>query len=104
MGHHQQPLIVALSAILTLGLAATASAQSTQDHPGQYTQADIEAGTRVYTAVRAVPWPERRSGVGIDLRRGSSAARPSDEDLARVITNGIPGTGMPPFTLQPRGD
>jgi putative heme-binding domain-containing protein len=38
---------------------------------------------------------------GIDLRLGRFRRVASDEDLARIITNGSPGTGMPPFPLQP---
>jgi putative heme-binding domain-containing protein len=37
----------------------------------------------------------------VDLRRGRFKRAASDEDLARVIGAGVPGTGMPPFALQP---
>src|SRR5215208_4074382 len=35
-------------AVLMLTLGARAGAQLAQDHPGQYSQADIDAGARVY--------------------------------------------------------
>ena len=102
LGHLQQPPIVALAAILTISLAATASAQSTQDHPGQYTQADIEAGTRVYNSqCSQCHGPNGDQVSGIDLRRAQFRGAATDEDLARVITKGSTQAGMPPVTLQP---
>ena len=38
---------------------------------------------------------------GIDLKLGRFRRSSSDEDLARVITSGVPGTGMPAFVLRP---
>jgi cytochrome c oxidase cbb3-type subunit III len=71
------------------------------DHPGQYTQAEIDTGARVYNAQCGVCHGMNGDQVsGIDLRRGQFRRASSDEDLARVITNGVPGTGMPPFALQ----
>jgi len=76
-------------------------AQPAQDHPGQYSQFAVDAGARVYGRQC-----EQCHGVagdmvaGIDLRLGRFRRVSSDEDLARVITEGVPGTGMPPFPLQ----
>jgi putative heme-binding domain-containing protein len=73
-----------------------------QDHPGQYSQAEIDAGARVYNAQCAqCHGPNGDMVSGIDLRRGQFRRSTSDEDLANVITSGVPGTGMPPFALQP---
>ena len=38
---------------------------------------------------------------GVDLRNQQFKRGLPDEDLGRTITNGIPGTGMPPNPLQP---
>jgi putative heme-binding domain-containing protein len=86
-------LLVALS-------AAQPAAQ--QDHPGQYTQTEIDAGARVYNSQCATchgPNGDRVSGV--DLRRGQFRRAVTDDDLARIVSNGIADAGMPPFRLQP---
>ena len=73
-----------------------------QDHPGQYGQAEIDAGSRVYGAQCAQCHGMNGDMVpGVDLRRGLFRRSSSDEDLARVITTGVPAAGMPPFALQP---
>ena len=72
-----------------------------QDH-GQYSRADIEAGQRLYGPQCQVCHNANGDGVpGVDLKLGRFRRSTSDEDLARVITSGIPGTGMPAFVLQP---
>jgi putative heme-binding domain-containing protein len=96
---------VALVAILLTApaLAARGGGQIlSQDHPGQYTQADIEAGARVYTGQCAQCHGQNGDMVpGVDLRRGLFRRSSTDDDLAAVITKGVPGAGMPPFALQP---
>jgi len=94
---------VALAAVLwMLILAGQAGAQLTQDHPGQYSQADIDIGARLYNAQCAqCHGPNGDQVSGVDLRRGQFRRANSDEDLAGIIANGIPGTGMPPVALQP---
>ena len=87
--------------VLVLGVRAAAQGAGTQDHPGQYTQADIDTGARVYNAQCGVCHGMNGDQVsGIDLRRGQFRRASSDEELARIIANGVPGTGMPPFALQ----
>jgi putative heme-binding domain-containing protein len=72
-----------------------------QDH-GQYSRADIEAGQRLYGPQCQVCHGANGDGVpGIDLKLGRFRRASSDEDLANVITSGVPGTGMPPFVLRP---
>jgi putative heme-binding domain-containing protein len=90
-----------LSAVTLLALAGTAGAQTvSQDHT--YTRADVEAGQRLYGPQCQVCHGATGDGVpGIDLRLGRFRRSSSDEDLARVITTGLPGTGMPAFRLQP---
>jgi cytochrome c oxidase cbb3-type subunit 3 len=76
----------------------TAFAQ--QDHT--YTRADVEAGQRLYGPQCQVCHGATGDGVpGVDLRLGRFRRASSDEDLARIITTGVPGTGMPAFKLQP---
>jgi putative heme-binding domain-containing protein len=83
-------------------LAALGRAPLAQDHPGQYSQEDIALGVRVYNAQCAQCHGANGDQVsGVDLRRGQFRRASSDEDLQRIITGGIPGTGMPPVALQP---
>lgn len=91
---------VALWAVVLV--AAGGARQLTQDHPGQYSQADIDVGLRLYNAQCAqCHGPNGDQVSGVDLRRGQFRRASSDEDLQRIIANGIPGTGMPPVALQP---
>ena len=72
-----------------------------QDHPGQYSQEDIAAGNRVYNVQCTLCHGRDGDQVsGIDLRRGVFRGASTDEDLARIITNGT-AAGMPPFRLPP---
>jgi putative heme-binding domain-containing protein len=77
-----------------------AARSAAQDH-GQYTQTEVEAGARVYSSQCSTchgPNGDRVSG--IDLRRGQFRRAVTDEDLARIVTNGLTAEGMPPFKLQ----
>jgi cytochrome c oxidase cbb3-type subunit III len=88
---------------LLVAMAVPAGAQQllNQDHPGQYSQEDIAAGNRVYNAQCTLCHGRDGDQVsGIDLRRGVFRGASTDEDLARVITNGT-AAGMPPFRLPP---
>jgi len=93
-------------ALLTTAVAVTINIEINaqvldQDH-GQYGRADIEAGQRLYGPQCQVCHGVNGDGVpGIDLKLGRFRRSSSDEDLARVITSGVPGTGMPPFVLRP---
>ena len=93
---------LALAAIFSLCTAATAAAQLTQDHPGQYSQTEIDAGARVYSSqCSQCHGPNGDQVTGIDLRRAQFRRAATDEDLATVITTGVVQSGMPPFALQP---
>ena len=88
---------------LSIAMAVPASAQQllNQDHPGQYSQEDIATGNRIYAAQCNLCHGRDGDQVsGVDLRRGVFRRSSTDEDLARVITNGT-AAGMPPFRLQP---
>jgi putative heme-binding domain-containing protein len=63
-----------------------------------YAPADIAYGASLYTAQCATcHGPNGDQVGGVDLRSGRFRIGSSDQDLTRVITNGIPGTGMPAF-------
>ena len=84
----------------SLAALTSGAAVAQQDHT--YTRADVEAGQRLYGPQCQVCHGATGDGVpGIDLRLGRFRRSSSDEDLARIITSGIPGTGMPGFKLQP---
>jgi len=88
--------------VMALAVPAAAAQQLlNQDHPGQYSQEDIAAGNRVY-ATQCIQCHGRDGDQisGVDLRRGLFRRSTTDEDLARIITNGT-SAGMPPFRLQP---
>jgi putative heme-binding domain-containing protein len=91
-------------AVVTLALShltpLAAQAQLlAQDHT--YTRADVEAGMRLYgLQCQVCHGPNGDVVQGIDLRLGRFRRVSSDEDLARLITTGLPGTGMPAFNLQ----
>jgi putative heme-binding domain-containing protein len=92
--------------LFVAGLAAAATtaraAAQTLNQDHTYTRADVEAGQRLYGPQCQVCHGATGDGVpGIDLRLGRFRRSSSDEDLAKVITSGIPGAGMPGFKLQP---
>jgi putative heme-binding domain-containing protein len=85
------------------GVAAQAGVtRPAQDHPGQYSAIDIETGSRLYAGQCAPCHGATGDAIaGADLRRGQFRRSVSDEDIARVITMGLPDAGMPGFKLQP---
>jgi len=71
-----------------------------QDHAGQYSQADVDRGARLYGSNCALcHGPAGDAVAGVDLRSGKFRRAASDEDLRRLIAAGIPGTAMPPHRL-----
>jgi cytochrome c oxidase cbb3-type subunit III len=89
-----------LAAVATLAAAPASAQLLNQDH-GQYSRADIEAGQRLYGPQCQVCHGATGDGIpGIDLRLGKFRRVTSDEDIARIVTSGIPGVGMPPFKFQ----
>ena len=94
--------VATTTAAFVLALAGALRAQLAQDHPGQYSQADIDVGARVYnTQCAQCHGPNGDQVSGIDLRRGQFRRASSDEELAKVIASGVPASGMPAFALQP---
>src|SRR5437879_2546838 len=66
--------------------------------PGEYAPADIAYGARLYDAQCTTCHGANGDGVGgVDLRSGRFRNAVTDQDLVRVITTGIQGTGMQAF-------
>src|SRR5579863_9375328 len=66
-----------------------------------YTKSEVEDGMRLYrTTCISCHGSEGASISGIDLGRGKFRHASSDEEIAKVIMSGVPGTGMPasPFS------
>jgi putative heme-binding domain-containing protein len=80
---------------LLAGLAAA------QQH--NYSPQDVETGARIYNANCFACHGQNGDLVpGIDLRRGVFPSVSSDDDIAKFILNGVPGTAMPPNRLNPQ--
>ena len=100
--HYTGRLVRAAAIFYVATATLVAQTPVQQDHPGQYDRGDIEAGSRLYgTQCITCHGPIGDLIAGVDLRRNQFKTVATDEDLARVITNGKPGLGMPPFALQP---
>ena len=81
-------------------LVVLAASPLAQDHSGQYPQADVAAGARVYAALCIGCHGPTGAGIGgIDLRQGPLPRASTDAALTTLLGKGIPGTGMPSFTL-----
>jgi putative heme-binding domain-containing protein len=98
MRGHTVPRLLWAALALYCAAATTAHAQ---DHAGQYTQADVDRGSRLYGSNCAFCHGATGDAVAnADLRAGKFRRAASDEDLRRLIAAGIPGTAMPPHKLQ----
>ena len=97
--------LLAAAAALCVAGAVPAAAQQPQaaQHAGEYSQADIQAGSVVYSLqCSQCHGPTGDQVGGIDLRSGRFRNNVSnDDDLRRIITNGIPNTSMPGRKLAP---
>jgi putative heme-binding domain-containing protein len=91
--------ILFLILLAAIGPVAHAHAQ---DHSGNYPPIAIENGALLYGANCA-----QCHGIGGDtvpgvaLKTGTFKRAPTDQDLARLLTTGIPGTAMPATRLSP---
>jgi putative heme-binding domain-containing protein len=64
------------------------------------TALDIEDGSRAFrTSCQSCHGPDGDLIGGVDLGRGQFKRAVTDEDLVRVIRNGVPGTAMPPVSM-----
>lgn len=67
---------------------------------GQYTQANIEAGSKLYAAQCVTcHGPSGDAIAGVDLSANKFRTVSTDQDLMNVIATGIPQNGMPAHTF-----
>ena len=91
---HRRLLAIGLGLLVLAGGGAEVIAQ---DHAGQYEQADIEFGARVYNANCTRCHAESGDAVaGVDLRSGRYSRAGSNRELMGLLRTGVPGTAMPP--------
>ena len=85
-------------ACLCTGVALMASGElRAQDHAGQYEQADIEYGLRLYSGHCVSCHGDGGDAVpGVNLRGGRFRNAESDRDLTDLIRDGFPDTAMTP--------
>ena len=96
----KRPILWAVLGLLWAASPVAAMQNPAQAHPGEYAPADIAYGARLYDAQCTTCHGANGDGVGgVDLRSGRFRNAVTDQDLTRVITNGIPGTGMQAFRL-----
>jgi putative heme-binding domain-containing protein len=101
-----RPRLLRFGVLLGLAIAAAPCAAAAQvpptAHPGEYAPADIAYGSRLYDAQCTTCHTANGDGVGgVDLKSGRFRNAVTDQDLIRVITTGIQGTGMQAFKLDP---
>src|SRR5262249_35946508 len=88
-------LVVAASAALPRAAQQGAAAGRIE-----YAAADIAYGAQLYAAqCSTCHGPDGAGGGGVGLRSGTFPNATTDQDLTRVITTGIAGTGMVGFRL-----
>jgi cytochrome c oxidase cbb3-type subunit III len=96
-----RPLMVFAAFLFGVLMPCIAAAQAAT-HPGEYAPADIAYGARLYDAQCTTCHGANGDGVGgVDLRSGKFRNAVTDQDLVRVITTGVPGTGMQAFRFDP---
>jgi len=83
-------IVLVLGAIVALGTGILAQQHS-------YTQAEIDAGAKLYESNCGSCHGENGDKiVGIDFTKGTFKTARTDDDMIRIIRNGVPNTGMPP--------
>ena len=91
------PWLVAALTAGAPGLAGVPAAA--QDHPVEYERADIERGAQLYDEFCSnCHGSEGGAVAGVNLMSGEFRVATTDQNLRRIMTRGIPGTGMPPGT------
>ena len=97
LGAGAPPLIGWIAALALLVILGAPAAARAQDHAGQYEQADIEFGARIYGANCVRCHAEAGDAVaGVDLRGGNYSRAASDQELMFLLRRGIPGTRSSP--------
>ncbi|MSO56490.1 MAG: c-type cytochrome [Acidobacteria bacterium] len=95
-------LLIVLAGLAIASPALAAAQIPLPVHPGEYAPADIAYGARLYDAQCTTCHGANGDGVGdVDLRSGKFRNAATDQDLMRVVTNGIQGSGMLAFEFDP---
>src|SRR5262245_2395278 len=82
-------------ALVGLAVSAHPSAQQQTEHAGQSAQADIQYGATIYSEqCSRCHGPTGDQVAGVDLRSGRFRNATTDDDLRRIVMQGIPGTSM----------
>ena len=83
---------------IVAGAAGPAAAPASgQDHAVEYERADIERGAQLYDEFCSNCHGSDGDGVAsVNLMAGQFRQATTDQNLRRILTAGIPGTGMPP--------
>jgi putative heme-binding domain-containing protein len=90
----------AMAVCATIVAALCTAAARAQTHMGQYEQADIEYGARLYAGPCTVCHGERGDQMpGINFSAGTFKNATIDRELLEIIRDGVPGTAMPPSGL-----
>ena len=80
---------------IALLFVPVSAALQAQTHVGQYEQADIEHGARLYAGHCVACHGERGDMLPVvNLRSGQFRKAPTDRELSTLIRTGIPGTAM----------
>ncbi len=78
-------------------VVAAAAPLRAQQHAGEYEEADIDYGARLYAGRCITCHGERGDSIpGINLRSGVFPKAPTDRELSDILRDGIPGTAMVP--------
>lgn len=73
-----------------------------QGHPEDYSKADIEYGSRLYSEqCNRCHGPDGTGVSGVNFKSGVFRNAATDRQLAQVISTGFPTAGMPAFKLDP---
>lgn len=91
----QPKLLLIAAGLLVACVPASLTAQT-------YAPADVQYGARLYGQQCTVCHGSTGEVVaGVDLRANRFKRSSTDNDLRNVISNGVQGTGMPPFKFDP---
>jgi cytochrome c oxidase cbb3-type subunit III len=84
----------------TLGLAILIATIISPAAAQQRSAAEVESGKQLFTLhCQPCHGPEGDLVPGVDMRKGQFKRVSTDEEISRVILNGLPGTAMPPTNL-----
>ena len=98
----KQLLLCALLGLATAGPRLLSAQTGAALHPGEYAPADIAYGAGIYDAQCTTCHAANGDGVGgVDLKSGKFRNAITDQDLTRVIVQGLQGTGMQGFKFDP---